>query len=208
MKFFFGLCIFIFSSCTQAHEKQPAAKALPERVTSNGTPRTALASSFESPDISPADIVYFPVDYPLLKMSKKADPLPVARIIYSRPHKGGRKLFGALIPYGEAWRLGANEGTEIELFQPVKIQNKTVGPGRYTLYCIPAETQWTIVFNTNIYSWGLKQDSTKDVHRFTIPIQKTEGSYEYFTMAFEKAKYGVSLTMSWDDITARLPITL
>src|SRR4028118_146784 len=162
MKFFFGLCIFIFSSCTQAHEKQPAAKPLPERVTSNGTPRTALASSFESPDISPADIVYFPVDYPLLKMSKKAAPLPVARIIYSRPHKGGRKLFGALIPYGEAWRLGANEGTEIELFQPVKIQNKTVAPGRYTLYCIPAETQWTIVFNTNIYSWGLKQDSTKD----------------------------------------------
>ena|SRR6476469_1397530 len=82
-------------------------------------------------DKSPMDMAYFPADYPVLKIQDKAtDPL-VARIIYSRPQKDGRILFGELIEYNTVWRLGANEATEIEFFKDVKIGGKKLVKGRY-----------------------------------------------------------------------------
>ncbi len=203
----FLLLAALFFACNEQPEKLAASPPQPLRD-SNRMPRAPLTQGPSSPDLSPMDVIYFPLDYPVLKMTQKAKPLPVVRVIYSRPHKQGRKIFGELIPYGEPWRLGANEATEIELFQTVQIQNKPVAAGKYVLYCIPEEAQWTIVFNSNIYSWGLKPDPAKDVYRFTIPTSKTERAYEFFTMSFENAKYGTTLAMSWDDITARLPITV
>src|ERR1700760_3620077 len=77
-----------------------------------------------SMDKSPMDMAYFPTDYPVLKIQDKAPGPLVARAIYSRPQKNGRKLFGELVEYGKVWRLGANEATELEFFQDVKIDNK------------------------------------------------------------------------------------
>ncbi len=209
MKYFFTfLCVaFLLGGCSQNDKKPAAVTSLPTNV-STSAPRPNLKSAAPAPDVSPMDVIYFPVDYPLLKMSKKAEELPVARVFYSRPHKQGRKIFGTLIPFNEPWRLGANEATEIEFFKPVTIQNKPVAAGRYILYCIPEEAQWTIVFNTNIYSWGLKPDATKDVYHFVIPAKKHSVSYEYFTMLFQNTPGGANLTMWWDDVTASLPITI
>ena len=205
-----AISLFIFSvlllSCTDATDK-PSDVVGEQKMDSNITQAKSLSNPYAATDVSPMDVIYFPTDYPVLKMSQQADGLPVARIIYSRPHKQGRTIFGSLIQYNEAWRLGANEATEIEIFKPVSIQGKRVATGRYILYCIPQEKEWTIVFNTNIYSWGLKHDPAKDVYRFTVPVQKTPQSFEYFTMAFQNAAYGADLHMSWENTTAHLPIT-
>ncbi|MEO6069179.1 MAG: DUF2911 domain-containing protein [Chitinophagaceae bacterium] len=158
-------------------------------------------------DLSPADIIYFPVDYPVAKMSGKTAALPFARVIYSRPHKQGRKIFGGLLKYGEPWRLGANEATEIEFFKPVTIQNKKIGAGRYMMYCIPGPEFWTIAFNTNIYSWGLTIDQSKDLFRFKTTVQPSAVPIEYFTMVFEKTGSGADLIMAWDDVVSKLPIS-
>lgn len=152
------------------------------------------------------DMTYFPVDFPIRKTSGEAAGTPHARVIYSRPHRDGRTIFGQLVPYGQPWRLGANEATEIELFSPARIQNQTVPKGKYILYCIPQPSQWTVVFNTNLYTWGLESDSTKDVARFNIPVQKTSRSLEDFTMVFTPAGKGAELVIAWEQSEARLPI--
>src|SRR5678810_710894 len=64
-------------------------------------------------DKSPMDVSYYPNNYPILKIQNKATEPLVARILYSRPQKQGRKIFGELVEYGKVWRLGANEATEI-----------------------------------------------------------------------------------------------
>jgi hypothetical protein len=157
-------------------------------------------------DKSPMDMSYYPVDYPKLKMAgNTTDPL-IARVIYSRPQKNGRTIFGDLIKYGSVWRLGANEATEIEFFKEVTITNKKVQKGRYVIYCIPQENSWTLVLNNDLYTWGLKIDSTKDEYKFNIPVAKTRFPYELFTMEFEKADKGMQLIMEWDSIKASLPI--
>ncbi|MGH2553473.1 MAG: DUF2911 domain-containing protein [Chitinophagaceae bacterium] len=156
-------------------------------------------------DISPMDMIYFPADYPLQKMSKANNMPPLARIIYSRPHLQGRKLFQTLLKYGEPWRLGANESTELALYSDAFIRDKKVKAGRYVLYCIPDTSNWNIILNSNIDSWGLHPDSTKDIARFTIPVKQTVNQLEYFTMVFEKTNQGAELLMAWDNLEARLP---
>jgi hypothetical protein len=160
----------------------------------------------QSPDISPLDICYYPVDYPVLKIEDKVSEPPVARVVYSRPQKKGRKLFGDLVTYGQVWRLGANEATEIEFFRDVRIDNKLVKKGRYTLYALVNEDNWTLIFNKETDTWGaFRYDSSKDVLRTTVPVQKKSDITEAFSIAFEKAGKGADLVISWDDVSVRLP---
>ena len=78
------------------------------------------------------DMSYYPNRYPVLKIQDKVTEPLVARVIYSRPQKNGRVIFGELIDYGKVWRLGANEATEIEFFTDVKINEIKIKKGRYT----------------------------------------------------------------------------
>ena len=152
------------------------------------------------------DMSYFPVDYPKIKMANANVPPPVIRLIYSRPHLQRRPLFNGILKYDEPWRLGANEASEITFYKNVTVQGKRIKAGRYIIYGIPHHDKWTIILNSNIDTWGLKQDTTKDVGRFQIPISTNGTSLEYFTMVFEKADTGANLVIAWADIVAKLPI--
>jgi Protein of unknown function (DUF2911) len=162
-------------------------------------------------DSSPMDMSYYPVNYPILKIQDKAtDPL-IVRVVYSRPQKKGRTLFGDLVKYGEVWRLGANEATEIEFFQDVNIDNKKVKKGRYTLYALVDQDKWTFILNKETDIWGaFKYDSTKDVLRTSVPVEKQTDITEAFSIAFEKGKKGnksTDMIISWDDVLVRCSIT-
>ena len=165
-----------------------------------------LANPYAQVDVSPMDMSYYPADYPKLKMAHAVNSPPAIRVIYSRPHLGGRHLFHEVLKYGDPWRLGANEASEIQFFREVTIQGKKIGAGRYMIYCIPQAGKWTITLNSNIDSWGLKIDSTLDIARFDIPVKEVSHPLEYFTMIFEKADHGASLLMAWENLEARLLI--
>jgi hypothetical protein len=207
MKYLVGLILVIgLISCNTSETIQPSSSSTPRPKLlpkDSSIVSGELANPYVPVDVSPMDMAWLPVDYPKLTVKKT---LPVARVIYSRPHKQGRKIFGNLVKYGERWRLGANEATEIELFIPVTIQGKLVPKGRYLLYCIPEVDKWIIVFNTNLFSWGLTLDPSKDLYRFTIPAEVKNQSVEYFSMVFQPTDAGADLVMAWDNVEARLPI--
>lgn len=160
-------------------------------------------------DKSPLDISYYPDNFPLLRIQEKAKEPLMARIVYSRPQKNGRAIFGNLIEYGKLWRLGANEATEIEFFHPVKIRNNKLKKGRYTMYAIPDSSKWTIILNRETDIWGsFKYDRQKDVLRVDVPVEKMTAPEEYLSMYFEKTTTGFSLQVTWDDIKISLPISL
>lgn len=159
-------------------------------------------------DRSPMDMSYYPNNYPVLKIQDKiTDPL-VARVVYSRPQKAGRIIFGGLVEYGSVWRLGANEATEIEFFKHVRIGGKRISKGRYTLYAIVNESTWTFIINKEVDTWGaFKYDSTKDVVRVKVPVEKTDAVVESLSMVFGETVLGAHLTIAWDAIKVDLPIT-
>ncbi len=198
-----GLSLFLFSC--KGRNETPVAEHLPD-TTENSPGKQVVPLNFTSTDISPMDMVYFPVDYPLLKMTGKISTPPLARVIYSRPHKAGRVIFGDLVKYDIPWRLGANESTELELFSPVKIQDKTVEAGRYVLYCIPHHTTWTLILNANLYSWGLRPEPGEDLLKFEIPVEKISPPLEHFTILFQETASGANLLFLWDDVKAALPM--
>lgn len=202
----FILFIFCAFACEQKQKEEPAeqkAKPVDSIITQQAD---ITVNTYANVDISPMDMSYFPVDYPKLKMANANIQPPVIRLIYSRPHLQRRILFNEILKYDEPWRLGANEASEIQFYKNVTIQGKKIRAGRYTIYGIPHHDKWTIILNSNIDTWGLKQDSTKDVGRFEIPISTNGASLEYFTMVFEKMDKGANLIIAWADIVAKLPI--
>ncbi len=159
-------------------------------------------------DSSPMDISYYPTDYPVLKVQDRAAEPLVARVVSSRPQQRGRKLFGDLVAYGQVWRLGANEATEVEFFQDVKIDKHPVKKGRYTLYALVDADKWTLILNKETDTWGaFGYESAKDVLRTTVPVEKQTDITEAFSIAFKKAEKGADLVISWDNILVRLPIS-
>ncbi len=159
-------------------------------------------------DKSPMDMAYYPVNYPVLKIQEKITEPLAARVIYSRPQKAGRTIFGSLVKYGEVWRLGANEATEIEFFRNVRIGGKKITKGRYTLYAIVNENTWTIIVNKDTDTWGsFKYSSAKDVVRTEVTVEKTNMIIESLSMIFDKSISGYNLIIAWDNVQVALPIT-
>jgi hypothetical protein len=168
---------------------------------------TAQAVKVPALDKSPMDMSYYPADYPILKTQNKATTPPVARVIYSRPQKDNRVIFGQLVEYGKVWRLGANEATEIEFFKDVTINGKKVAKGRYTIYAIPTETKWTIILNKDTDTWGaFVYDDKKDVLRTDVPVQTLSTPVDAFSMNFNKTDKGMDLFIAWDSAGVSLPI--
>jgi DUF2911 family protein len=189
-------------SCGQSKEPPPS-----NQITVTPPPASTLQdASTISVDKSPMDMSYYPVDYPKQKMMKaEGEPL-IARVIYSRPRKDKRLIFGDVVKYGSPWRLGANEATEIEFFTNVTIHDRRIPKGRYVFYCIPYPEKWKLILSNDLYTWGLKFDPAKDAYSFEVPVKKPLASFERFTMEFEKVDKGIELHIAWDTLYASLPI--
>jgi hypothetical protein len=211
MKLFFAITItvFLLLSCNDKPAKKSETIIIPPPATSV-TKRTK--NPYVTLDQSPMDISYLPSNYPMLRM-KQQDSMPlIARVIYSRPHKKGRKIFGdeaeCVCKYGIPWRLGANEATEIEFFQDVKLMNTPVKKGRYIMYCIPYAEKWIIKLNTRIFSWGLHIDPSDNTATIEIPVQHQSPPVEDFTILFEELKNNKSMILVWDSVKVVVPIQL
>jgi hypothetical protein len=170
--------------------------------------QTAVPFTAPPLDKSPMDVSYYPANFPILKIQNKVTEPLMCRAIYSRPQKNGRVVFGELVEYGKVWRLGANEATEIELYKDVKIDNKPLKKGRYTIYAIPYPDKWTLIFNKETDIWGAFQyDEKKDVLRTDIKPETLQDPVEVFTLIFDKTDSGANMIMAWDTVKATLPIT-
>jgi hypothetical protein len=158
-------------------------------------------------DRSAMDMSHYPVNHPILRLQGKATEPLMARVIYSRPQRGGRKVVGNLIEYGKVWRLGANEATEIEFFRDARIGEKTVKKGRYTLYAIPDSDNWTIALNKETDTWGaFLYDPSKDVLRSEVKPGKPKEPVEAFTICFDGNGRQANLNILWDEFHLVIPI--
>ncbi|MEO9806462.1 MAG: DUF2911 domain-containing protein [Reichenbachiella sp.] len=117
-------------------------------------------------------------------------------IKYSSPSKKGRDIFGALEPYGKVWRTGANEATTIELSKDATVGGVAVKAGKYALFTIPGEKEWTVIINADAKQWGaFKYDQSKDIGRFTTSPSTLSDTVESFTI---DANDSGTVALSWD----------
>jgi hypothetical protein len=164
----------------------------------------AQSQEFRKPDKSPMDAAYYPDNF---AHDRKAGEKPLIRVTYSRPSKNDREIFGKLVPYGQVWRTGANEATEIKFYTDAIVGGKKVKAGTYTLFTIPGEKEWTIILNTDLDYWGAySYNQQKDVLRVTAPVEKAGSITESFSLQFAKSDDGAVMRFGWDDTIVNVPV--
>lgn len=171
----------------------------------------AQTPDFPTLDKSPLDLAYYPPRAAFRFFAKsdearKADE-PLIRVMYSRPQKKGREIFGGLEPYGKVWRAGANENTEIRFYADAQIGDTRVPAGTYSLFVIPEESQWTLILNKDLDAWGAySYQEAADVLRHTVAVERAPREIEEFSIQFEQTPEGASMIIGWDRTIARFLI--
>lgn len=133
-----------------------------------------------------------------------------AKICYSSPRARGREIMGGLVPYGQPWRLGANEPTTLHLTFAADVGGVRVGPGSYSLYAIPGREEWEIVVNGSTRRWGVPIDDevrAADVGSVTVDPAETDEMVENLTLSFDPAgPRAATLVIEWERTRLEVPV--
>ncbi|WP_299531173.1 DUF2911 domain-containing protein [Ulvibacterium sp.] len=159
----------------------------------------------------------------MLKQTKKKSPEKTTTynkgdlnlsVTYSSPFKKGRVIFGELVPYDAVWRTGANEPTTFSTATDIKIIDKDLPAGTYSIWTKPQREQWTIIFNKEVPEWGVtfmsggtetSRNPSQDMVQVQVPVEKLPAPQESFTIDFEDGK-PLYLRLFWDDTSVKVPI--
>lgn len=135
------------------------------------------------------------------------------KVFYCSPSKKDRKIFGELVPYGEVWRTGANEASTFSTNKELSIDGKTLVKGTYTLWTIPGETTWDVIFSSEMYDWGVKITDQKparepeyDALVTTVIVSTSLTTTESFTISFSDIETATIMTLAWDNVV--VPVIL
>lgn len=133
-------------------------------------------------------------------------------VLYNRPYKKGREIFGALVPFDQVWRTGANEATTFETNKDIKIEGKTLKAGKYSLWAIPGADKWKIIFNSEYGQWGINskgeanRNPENDVLTVDVtPIEQNQ-VFEQFTISFNESGEDAEMVLAWDKTLVMVPI--
>lgn len=156
---------------------------------------SAEAQTFPRMDKSPVDIAIY-----------RIDGAPHLKVVYGRPAKKGRDIFGGLVPFDKVWRTGANEATEIKLYEEATVAGERLEAGTYSLFSIPGPSSWTIIFSHQTDIWGAYQyDEAQDALRIDLEPGASENLIEYFGITFQEVDGGVHLVLGWDGTVVEIP---
>lgn len=125
-------------------------------------------------------------------------------LCYGAPSANERQVMGALVPFGEPWRLGANEATALHLTGPAQVGGVDLQAGSYSLYAVPGESEWTFHLSTLVERWGIPIGDdvlAAEVGSFTSPVEATDGMVETLTFTFLPWEGGTmgDLVMEWEN---------
>ena len=135
-------------------------------------------------------------------------------IVYHRPSLDGRDV-NKLVndrPNGEVWRTGANQNTLISFDKDVTVGGQALKAGQYSLYSIPGDSEWTIIFNSITDKWGTQYSKGGDVLRIKASVTKTSHAVQTFTIGmtdFDKnSKDKANIELAWGNLSVKFPIAV
>jgi hypothetical protein len=127
---------------------------------------------------------------------------------YSSPRAKGRKIFGALVPYSEVWRTGANDATTFVSDANMSVGGKDVPAGSYTIFTVPNADKWTLIINKKTGEWGIPYKYEADeLARVDMKVSSTSAPVENFTIALASMGGSCTLSLSWENTQASVSIS-
>ena len=153
----------------------------------------ASPSPAQSPQASPA--VQFPAASQKAELKQRVG-LTDIEVVYSRPNKNKREIFGGLVPWDKVWRTGANAPTKIKFNDVVTFGDKEVAAGEYALFTIPKQNEWTVILSKHM---ELPYKPDQDVARVTAKPMKLTEEMETFTIGFNDLRAdSATMVLAWD----------
>jgi hypothetical protein len=125
---------------------------------------------------------------------------------YSSPRAKGRKIFGGLVPYGEVWRLGANDATTLVTKADLTIDGKDVPAGNYTLFALPTADKWTLIVSKKTGEWGIPYPDGEDLTRADMTVSHLSKPVENFTISYDAKGKSCTLNAEWENTKASIVI--
>ena len=175
------LSLLFFASLAFAQDKPASPAAAPDKATRPSPPAKASCSLGDGATIT---------------------------VDYSSPRAKGRKIFGGLVPYGEVWRLGANEATTLVVSSDVTVGGSKVPAGSYTIFAVPNADKWTLVISKKTGEWGTKYAGPdSDLARVDMKASTLPAPMENFTITFDKTGSGCTMRAEWEKTRASVDIT-
>lgn len=150
-----------------------------------------------------------PAPSPQAQLSQKVGLTDVT-ITYSRPSAKDRAVFGELVPYDKVWRTGANAATTVEFSDDVVIMGKELKAGKYSMYSIPGEKKWTIIFNTNSKKWGTTENKEGEtLTTVDVTSYKIQPAVESFSISVDDLRNNdAALVISWANTAVKVPFSV
>lgn len=169
-----------------------------------------------------------------LHPSRRPSPVGIAKahlggtyvkVTYGRPYMRGRAIFGDpasgqafLVPWGELWRTGANEATEITVTGPVTVAGETLPAGTYSVFTVPGPETWTVRLNSQLGMDGTGRldpatgqftpsyDPAEDVLQVQVPVSTLDEPVDQFTIGFEPVRAPTHMVLRWERTEVRIPM--
>lgn len=129
------------------------------------------------------------------------------KLRYSRPTLRGRVIFGQVVPWDRFWRTGADAATKISLDHPLLFNGKELPAGEYSIFTMPSQNGWTIMFNKDANIWGTEYNPDHDALRVPMSTERLPAPVELLTIDVLPAGDGGVIDISWDTWKAAVPFT-
>lgn len=166
---------------------------------------TALLFSTHAPAQSPR--LELPAPSPLSTLKQRVG-LTDIEISYSRPSARDRLIFGGLVPYGQVWRTGANARTTISFSTSVKLNGKEIPAGKYALFTIPGESDWTIILSKDTKSSPFSYEASNDVARISVPSTTISEDLDTFTILISEIRDDAArIDLVWEHTAVPISLT-
>lgn len=131
------------------------------------------------------------------------------RVDYSRPSMRGRDIFGALVPWNQPWRTGADQPTTLITSQPLQIGGQTLPAGSHAIYTLPSASGWKLIVMKEIPRWGIPYPGeAQDLFRVDMTVSQLTAPVETMVIKVEPRGEGGVLAVEWDRTRAEIPFTV
>jgi hypothetical protein len=131
------------------------------------------------------------------------------KVVYGAPYINERDIFGGLVPYGQVWRTGANESTEITFTSDVIFGGAEVKAGTYSVFSVPGETEWQIILNKDLGMWGhYTYKDASDLVRVKGVISALDETVDPMRIQLKNEEGTVQFILSWAKTAVTVPITV
>jgi hypothetical protein len=130
------------------------------------------------------------------------------QVVYSRPMRRGRVIFGNVVPWGQVWRTGANAATMFTTSRDLMFGNTVVPAGTYTLWTLPTATGAQLIINSQTGQWGTDYDPKRDFARLDLTTTMLASPVDRFTISVDPSGTTPVLRMAWADREYSIPFTV